>query len=31
VEGRYDDPDKVVDVQLLPRTYQGWFEAMYKF
>jgi Putative beta-barrel porin-2, OmpL-like. bbp2 len=31
VEGRYDDPDKVVGVQLLPRTYQGWFEAMYKF
>lgn len=31
VEGRYDDPDKVAGVQLVPKTYQGWFEAIYKF
>jgi hypothetical protein len=31
VEGRYDDPDKVAGTQLVPRTYQGWFEAYYKF
>ena len=31
VEGRYDDPDKIGGVQVVPKTYQGWFEAMYKF
>ena len=31
VEGRYDDPDTVGGVQLVHKTYQGWFEAMYKF
>ena len=31
VEGRYDDPDTVDGSQLVPKTYQGWFEAIYKF
>ena len=31
VEGRYDDPDKIAGVQVVPKTYQGWLEAMYKF
>ena len=31
VEGRYDDPDKLAGAQLVPKTYQGWFEAYYKF
>jgi hypothetical protein len=31
VEGRYDDPDKIGGVQVVPKTYQGWLEAMYKF
>jgi hypothetical protein len=31
VEGRYDEPDTVAGVRLLPKTYQGWFEAIYKF
>jgi hypothetical protein len=31
IEGRYDDPDKIAGVQVVPKTYQGWFEAMYKF
>ena len=31
VEGRYDDPDKIGGVQLVPKTYQSWLEAMYKF
>ena len=31
VEGRYDDPDKVANAQLVPKTCQGWFEAYYKF
>jgi hypothetical protein len=29
--GRYDDPDKVAGGQLVPRTYQGCFEAIYKY
>jgi Putative beta-barrel porin-2, OmpL-like. bbp2 len=31
VEGRYDDPDTIGGVRLVPQAYQGWFEAMYKF
>jgi len=31
LEGRYDDPSKVGGVQLVPKTYQGWLEAYYKF
>jgi Putative beta-barrel porin-2, OmpL-like. bbp2 len=31
LEGRYDQPSKVGDVQLVPKTYQGWLEAIYKF
>lgn len=31
LEGRYDEPNKVGDVQLVPKTYQGWLEAIYKF
>lgn len=31
LEGRYDEPDKVADAQLVPKTYQGWLEAIYKF
>jgi hypothetical protein len=31
LEGRYDDPDKVGGVQMVPKTYQGWLEAYYKF
>jgi hypothetical protein len=31
LEGRYDDPDKIGGVQLVPKTYQGWLEAYYKF
>ncbi len=31
LEGRYDDPDTIGGVQAVPKTYQGWFEAIYKF
>lgn len=31
IEGRYDDPSKVQGAQLVPKTYQGWLEAFYKF
>jgi hypothetical protein len=31
LEGRYDDPNKAAGVQLVPKTYQGWLEAIYKF
>jgi len=31
LEGRYDDPNKVQGAQLVPKTYQGWLEAIYKF
>jgi hypothetical protein len=31
LEGRYDDPDKAAGAQLVPKTYQGWIEAIYKF
>ncbi len=31
LEGRYDEPDKVGGAQLVPKTYQGWLEAIYKF
>jgi hypothetical protein len=31
LEGRYDDPNKVPGAQLVPKTYQGWLEAIYKF
>jgi hypothetical protein len=31
LEGRYDEPSKVADAQLVPKTYQGWLEAIYKF
>jgi hypothetical protein len=31
LEGRYDDPNKVGGAQLVPKTYQGWLEAIYKF
>ena len=31
LEGRYDDPNKVQSAQLVPKTYQGWLEAIYKF
>ncbi len=31
IEGRYDDPSKVQGEQLVPKTYQGWLEAIYKF
>jgi hypothetical protein len=31
VEARYDEPDKAAGVQVRSKTYQGWFEAMYKF
>jgi len=31
LEGRYDDPDTVGGVNLVPKTYQGWVEAIYKF
>jgi hypothetical protein len=31
VEGRYDDPDSVSGAQLVPKSYQGWLEAYYKF
>ena len=31
LEGRYDDPSKVSSVLLVPKTYQGWLEAYYKF
>jgi Putative beta-barrel porin-2, OmpL-like. bbp2 len=31
LEGRYDEPNKVGGAQLVPKTYQGWLEAIYKF
>jgi hypothetical protein len=31
VEGRYDDPDKLSKVQVVPKNYQAWLEAIYKF
>jgi hypothetical protein len=31
LEGRYDDPDTAGGAQLVPKTYQGWVEAIYKF
>lgn len=31
LEGRYDEPSTVAGAQLLPKTYQGWLEAIYKF
>jgi hypothetical protein len=31
IEGRYDDPDKVLGLQLVSKNYQGWLEAIYKF
>jgi hypothetical protein len=31
LEGRYDDPDSIGGLQLVPKTYQGWVEAFYKF
>ena len=31
LEGRYDDPSKVSSALLVPKTYQGWLEAYYKF
>jgi hypothetical protein len=31
LEGRYDEPSSVAGAQLLPKTYQGWLEAIYKF
>jgi hypothetical protein len=31
LEGRYDDPSTVAGAQLVPKTYQGWIEAIYKF
>ena len=31
LEGRYDEPSTVAGVQLVPKTYQGWVEAIYKF
>jgi hypothetical protein len=31
VEGRYDDPSTAAGVQVVPKTLQGWVEAIYKF
>jgi hypothetical protein len=31
LEGRYDEPSSVAGAQLVPKTYQGWLEAIYKF
>jgi len=31
LEGRYDDPEKIDGSQLVPKTYQAWLEAYYKF
>jgi len=31
LEGRYDDPSKLNGIQVVPKTYQGWLEAYYKF
>lgn len=31
IEGRYDFPSKVLGVQTVPKTYQGWLEVNYKF
>jgi hypothetical protein len=31
LEGRYDEPSTVGGLQLVPKTYQGWLEAIYKF
>lgn len=31
LEGRYDTPSKVDDTQWVPKTYQAWLEAIYKF
>jgi Putative beta-barrel porin-2, OmpL-like. bbp2 len=31
LEGRYDDPSKIAGTQLVPKTWQGWLEAYYKF
>lgn len=30
LEGRRDEPITIAGVQVIPKTYQRWFEAMYK-
>jgi hypothetical protein len=31
LEGRYDDPSTAAGAQLVPKTVQGWVEAIFKF
>ena len=31
LEARYDDPDDIGGANLVPKSYQGWIEAIYKF
>jgi hypothetical protein len=31
IEGRYDEPATVRGIQIVPKSYQGWLEGLYKF